>query len=90
MINLSLGWDNGHYGASTSLVAKGKAQDSLDVPGYAAIDMNAYWQVNPHLKTFVNIRNVGDTNYKTAANNDATSYYIASGRLASVGMTVKY
>ncbi|WP_298143948.1 TonB-dependent siderophore receptor [uncultured Acinetobacter sp.] len=87
--NLSLGWDNGHYGASTSLVAKGKAQDSLDVPGYAAIDMNAYWQVNPHLKTFVNIRNVGDTQYKTAVN-DATSYYIASGRLASIGMTVKY
>ncbi|WP_368559760.1 TonB-dependent receptor plug domain-containing protein [Acinetobacter indicus] len=87
--NLTIGWDNGQYGASTTLVAKGKAKDSRDIPGYAAIDMNAYWQVNPHLKTFVNIRNVGDTNYKTAVN-DATSYYIASDRLASVGMTLKY
>ncbi|MDY6459231.1 TonB-dependent receptor plug domain-containing protein [Acinetobacter faecalis] len=87
--NLTLGWDNGHYGVSTSLVAKGKAKDTRDIPGYAAIDMNAYWQVNPHLKTFVNIRNLGDTNYKTAVN-DASSYYIASDRQASVGVTFKY
>ncbi|APX63664.1 TonB-dependent receptor plug domain-containing protein [Acinetobacter schindleri] len=87
--NVTLGWDNGKYGASTSLVAKGKAKDTREVPGYAVIDMNAYWQVNPHLKTFVNIRNLGDTNYKTAVN-DATSYYIASDRLASAGVTFKY
>lgn len=87
--NLTIGWDNGQYGVSTSLVAKGKAKDTRDIPGYAAIDMNAYWQVNPHLKTFVNIRNLGDTNYKTAVN-DASSYYIASDRQASVGVTFKY
>lgn len=87
--NVTLGWDNGKYGASTSLVAKGKAKDTREVPGYAVIDMNAYWQVNPHLKTFVNIQNLGDTNYKTAVN-DATSYYIASDRLASAGVTFKY
>ena len=87
--NLTIGWDNGQYGVSTSLVAKGKAKDTRDIPGYAAIDRNAYWQVNPHLKTFVNIRNLGDTNYKTAVN-DASSYYIASDRQASVGVTFKY
>lgn len=88
--NLTLGWDNGQYGASTSLVAKGKSKEDKGlIPGYAVIDMNAYWQVNPHLKTFVNIRNLGDTNYKTAFN-DATSYYIASDRLASIGITFKY
>lgn len=87
--NLSLGWDNGIYGASTSLVAKGKASDTREIPGYAVIDMNAFWKITPHVKTFVNIRNVGDTNYKTAVN-DASSYYIASDRLSTVGLTLSY
>lgn len=87
---LSLGWDNGVYGLTTSLVAKGSAKDIQNVPGYATIDMNAYWQINPYVKVFSNIRNLGDTTYKTAWNNEVNSYYIASGRLASLGVTLKY
>ena len=87
--NLSLGWDNGIYGASTSLVAKGRSKDARDISGYAAIDMNAFWQINPHVKSFVNIRNVGDTQYKTAVN-DAVSDYIASDRLSTIGFTFSY
>lgn len=87
--NLILGWDNGVYGASTTLVAKGKAEDTREIPGYASIDMNAFWQINPHVKTFINIRNLGDTNYKTAVN-DSSSFYIASDRLATMGVTFKY
>lgn len=89
-LTLSAGWDNGIYGLTTSLVAKGSAKDAHDVPGYATIDMNAYWQINPHIKVFSNIRNLGDTTYKTAWNNQVNSYYIASGRLASAGVTFRY
>ncbi len=87
--NLTLGWDNGRYGTSASLVAKGKAKDTRDIPGYSSIDMNAFWHLNPNVKTFVNIRNLGDTNYKTAVN-DSNSFYIASDRLATIGATFKY
>lgn len=88
--NLTLGWDNSIYGASTSLVAKSRSKDAENIPGYATIDMNAFWQINPHVKTFVNIRNVGDTNYKTAWNNEVNSYYIASDRLSTLGVTLSY
>ncbi|WP_442862784.1 TonB-dependent receptor plug domain-containing protein [Acinetobacter sp. ME22] len=89
-LSLSAGWDNGIYGFTTSLVARGSARDTHNIPGYATIDMNAYWQINSHLKVFSNIKNIGDTTYKTAWNNEVQSYYIASGRLASIGVTLRY
>lgn len=87
---MSAGWDNGTYGFTTSLVARGSARDTHNIPGYATIDMNAYWQINSHLKIFSNIKNIGDNTYKTAWNNEVQSYYIASGRLASIGVTLHY
>lgn len=87
---LSAGWDNGVYGFTTSLVAKGPSKDLQEIPGYATIDMNAYWQMNPHVKVFTNIKNIGDTTYKAAWNNEVNSYYLASGRLASAGVTFRY
>ncbi len=87
---LSAGWDNGVYGFTTSLVAKGPSKDVQEIPGYATIDMNAYWQINPHVKVFSNIHNLGDTTYKAAWNNEVSSYYLASGRLATAGVTFRY
>ena len=87
---LSAGWDNGVYGFTTSLVAKGPSKDVQEIPGYATIDMNAYWQINPHIKVFSNIHNLGDTTYKAAWNNEVSSYYLASGRLATAGVTFRY
>ena len=87
---MSAGWDNNIYGFSTSLVAKGSANDINDVPGYTTIDMSAYWQINPNIKIFSNIKNIGDSTYKTAWNNEVSSYYIASGRLISGGVTLSY
>ncbi|TCB35642.1 TonB-dependent receptor [Acinetobacter sp. ANC 4910] len=87
---LSAGWDNGVYGFTTSLVAKGSSKDIQQIPGYATIDMNAYWQINPHVKVFSNIHNLGDTTYKAAWNNEVSSYYLASGRLATAGVTFRY
>jgi len=52
--------------------------------------MNAYWQINPHVKVFSNIHNLGDTTYKAAWNNEVSSYYLASGRLATAGVTFRY
>lgn len=87
---LSTGWDNGVYGFTTSLVAKGSSKDLQEIPGYTTIDMNAYWQINPHVKVFSNIHNLGDTTYKAAWNNEVNSYYLASGRLATAGVTFRY
>ena len=87
---LSAGWDNGVYGFTTSLVAKGPSKVVQEIPGYATIDMNAYWQINPHVKVFSNIHNLGDTTYKAAWNNEVSSYYLASGRLATAGVTFRY
>lgn len=89
-LTMSAGWDNNIYGFSTSLVAKGSANDINDVPGYTTIDMSAYWQINPNIKIFSNIKNIGDSTYKTAWNNEVSSYYIASGRLISGGVTLSY
>jgi len=88
--NMNIGWDNGVYGFNTAFVAKGKAKDIQDVPGYTTLDFNAYWQMNPNVKIFTNIQNLYDTDYKTAWNNEVSSYYIASGRLASAGVTLSY
>lgn len=88
--NMNIGWDNGIYGYNTALTTKGKAKDIQDVPGYSTIDFNAYWQINPNVKIFTNIQNLYDTSYKTAWNKEVNSYYIASGRLASAGVTFRY
>ncbi|MDC4303609.1 TonB-dependent receptor plug domain-containing protein [Acinetobacter baumannii] len=88
--NMNIGWDNGVYGFNTAFVAKGKAKDIQDVPGYTTLDFNAYWQMSPNVKIFTNIQNLYDTDYKTAWNKEVGSYYIASGRLASAGVTLSY
>jgi len=40
------------------------------------------------LQVFSNIQNIGDVKYRTAYSSG--SYYINGGRLASVGVTLKY
>ena len=94
---LSTGWQNEHFGLSTSVSAKSHSTDFADWPsttatinpGYITFDLNGYWNVTPYLKLFSNIQNVGDVHYKTAYNGEGV-YYINGGRLASVGVTLKY
>lgn len=91
-LSLSAGLQNAVYGLSASLVAKSKSNDwdaRYRNPGYATVDLNAYWNINPNIKVFTNIENIGDVNYKTAYQ-DKGYYYINGGRLASVGVTLKY
>lgn len=88
--SLSTGWDNGIYGLSTVMEAKGKSKDLQDIAGHVSLDVNAYWQITPNIKAFSNISNLTDTIYPTAWNNEVKSYYIASGRLASMGVTFRY
>ena len=65
-LTISTGLQNVDYGISAALVAKSKAKDfSRDIPGYARVDLNAYWNINPNVKLFTNIENVGDVKYKT-------------------------
>ncbi|WP_214307734.1 TonB-dependent receptor, partial [Acinetobacter baumannii] len=35
-------------------------------PGYATVDLNAFWNMNPNIKLFTNIQNIGDVRYNTA------------------------
>ncbi len=96
-LTVSAGIQNDVYGLSTSIIAKSKAKDFADdendpltnLPGYATVDFNAYWNVNPNIKLFTNIENMGDVKFKTAYNGSNT-YYINGGRQASVGVTFKY
>ncbi|WOE30477.1 MULTISPECIES: TonB-dependent receptor plug domain-containing protein [unclassified Acinetobacter] len=94
-LTLTTGLENESYGLSASLITHGKAYadlaNSVKVPGYTTIDINAYWNINPNVKLFTNIQNIGDVNYKTEYKNfSPTTWYINGGRLASVGITLKY
>ena len=87
---VSTGLQNADYGLNAALVAKSKAKDfSRDIPGYARVDLNAYWNINPTVKLFTNIENVGDVKYKTV-HSAGDQYYVNGGRLASAGVTFKY
>lgn len=89
-LTLSTGLQNELYGISASLSAKSRAKDyQQNTPGYATVDLNGYWNVNPQLKVFANIKNVGDVEYKTASYTSGI-YYVDGGRLASTGVTFKY
>lgn len=89
---LSLGWDNGTYGINSNLTAKNKSDnsafDQAKIPGHLSADINAHWQLNSYVRLFANIRNIGDTTYKTAYGSG--SYYIAAPRLATAGVTLSY
>lgn len=88
--SFTYGIQNELYGFSAAIIAKSKAKDfSRDIPGYARVDMNAYWNATPNVKLFANIENVGDVNYKTV-HSAGEQYYINGGRLASAGVTLRY
>ena len=90
-LTLTAGLENEVYGISTSLIARSQSKSWSDHdrnPGYATIDLNAYWHVHPQIKLFANIENIGDVRHKIEYNwND---YYIDEGRIASAGLTLKY
>ena len=90
----STGIQNQVYGLSASLVAKSNAKDwstTQITPGYATVDLHGYWNINPKLKLFGNIQNIGDVHYKAAYEGSIEGvYYIHGGRLASVGLTIQH
>lgn len=92
-LTLTTGLENTVYGISASLIARSSsnAQNSANpqkVPGYATVDLNAYWNINPNVKLFTNIQNVGDVDYKTVYN--FGNWYVDGGRQASVGVNFRY
>ena len=94
---LTTGWKDEQFGVSASVSAKANSKDFADypsntpttTPGYVTTDVNAYWNINPNVKIFTNIENIGDVKYKTAYNGD-NIYYVNGGRLASAGVTFRY
>ncbi len=88
---LTLGYDDGIYGVNISLISRSKMNTSsqnIKVSGSAIVDVNAFWNVNSNVKIFTNIQNIGDL--QNIIVNDFGSEYINGGRLASVGVTLKY
>ena len=90
----TIGLENENYGLSASLIAKSTskisaAKNSKELPGYATVDLNGYWNINSNIKLFSNIKNIGDVKFKTASYG-GDEYYINGGRLASAGVTFKY
>ncbi|QIO06824.1 TonB-dependent receptor plug domain-containing protein [Acinetobacter shaoyimingii] len=91
-LTLTTGLQNEVYGISASLIVKSHSKDwdpNYRNPGYATVDVNAFWNVNPYIKLFTNIQNIGDAHYKTSYQ-DNGYYYVNGGRLASAGVTFKY
>lgn len=93
-LTLTTGLQNEIYGLSASVVAKSKAQDwstTRATAGYATVDLHGYWNINPNIKLFSNIQNVGDVKYRAAYDGSIDGiYYVNGGRLASLGLTLKY
>ncbi|PNP97547.1 TonB-dependent siderophore receptor [Moraxella sp. RCAD0137] len=90
---LTLGYDDGVVGVSTSIIARSDAYanraNTIKVPGYATVDVDAYWNINPNVKVFTNIQNIGNVEYKTA-NYSGNQWYVNGGRQANLGLTFKY
>ncbi|ONN51914.1 ligand-gated channel protein [Acinetobacter genomosp. 33YU] len=94
-LTVSTGLENAVYGISASLIARAKSYadsaNSMRVPGYATVDLNAYWNVIPNVKLFTNIQNVGDVQYREVLNTyPSNDWYVNTGRQASVGVTFRY
>lgn len=94
-ITVSTGLENAIYGISASLIARSKSYadsaNSMRVPGYATVDLNAYWNFIPNVKVFTNIQNVGDVQYREVLNTyPSNDWYVNTGRQASVGVTFRY
>ena len=87
-LTLTTGIQNEVYGISASLSAKSKPKNST-TSGYATVDVNAFWNINPNVKLFTNIQNIGDVEYKTTPYGSGY-YYVNGGRLASAGVTFRY
>ena len=93
-LTFTAGLENSVYGLSTSLIARSHANasnsaNSVKVPGYATVDLNAYWNISPTVKVFTNIQNLWDNQYHQVSRS-ATDWYINGGRLASAGVTFRY
>lgn len=100
-LTFTAGLENAVYGLSTSIIARSHANasnsaNSVKVPGYATVDFNAYWNINPTVKVFTNIQNMGDVQYREAYkaasswDNSPEDWYINGGRFASAGVTFRY
>ncbi len=90
---VTLGYDDGIVGVSTSIIARSDAYansaNTIKVPGYTTVDVDAHWNINPHVKLFTNIQNIGNVEYKTA-NYSGNQWYVNGGRQANLGLTFKY
>ncbi|TCB79872.1 TonB-dependent receptor plug domain-containing protein [Acinetobacter sp. ANC 4173] len=100
-LTITAGLENSVYGLSTSLIARSHSNasnsaNSVKVPGYATVDFNAYWNINPTVKVFTNIQNMGDVQYRevykaaSSWDNMPEDWYINGGRFASAGVTFRY
>ena len=94
-LTLTTGLENSIYGISASLIARSDiyadTANKVKAPGYATVDLNMYWNINPNVKVFTNIQNVGDVEYREVLNTyPSNDWYINGGRLASAGVTFRY
>ena len=99
---LTLGYDDGVVGVSTSIIARSDAyanrDNTIKVPGYTTVDVDAHWNINPHVKLFTNIQNIGNVEYKQVHNTlfdgnwnpIGENWYVNGGRQANLGLTFKY
>lgn len=85
------GFENEKMGLNTSVIARSKANTdtSTKVPGYATIDVNAFYNVHPNVKVFANIQNAANKEYK-AVYHSPENWYVNGGRQTNLGVTFRY
>ncbi|OOR87650.1 ligand-gated channel protein [Moraxella caviae] len=90
---LGAGVANEQYGANVALVARTGAyangNNTVKVPGYVSVDVGGYWQINPHVKFFANIENIGNVENRQV-DNLGNGWYVNGGRFTSAGLTFSY
>lgn len=90
--SITVGLENEKYGLHSTVRAKSgydnSGFDTVKIKGHATVNFHGYWNVNPNLKLFSNIENIGDVKYRTAFGSG--SYFVNGGRQANIGLTLKY
>lgn len=90
---MTLGYDDGKYGVNTTVTVHAKSYanpaNTVKVGGYTTADVNFHWNVNPNVKFFGSVQNIGDVQYKSS-NYFGNQWYINGGRQTNIGVTLKY
>ncbi len=91
--NSNLAYDGQRWGVQGSLLsandAPNSAYDTITLPGYAIVNVEAHWQVCPGFRLLASVDNLGNK-FQIVAANSTSSYYRGQPRLVQVGFDAHF